>query len=74
MVVSTGLVLQELLQGFSRPKAHNLVVEQFRSLPLIVPDREDHISASELHTRCRRRGVQVGTFDVLLAQTQLSKA
>jgi predicted nucleic acid-binding protein len=68
MVVSTGLVLQELLQGFSRPKAHKLIVEQFRSLPLIVPDREDHIGAAELRTRCRRRGVQVGTIDVLLAQ------
>lgn len=30
MVVSTGLVLQELLQGFSRPQAHNLIVEQSR--------------------------------------------
>jgi predicted nucleic acid-binding protein len=68
MVVSTGLVLQELLQGFSRPKAHNLIVEQFRAFPLIVPDREDHISAAELRTRCRRRGVQVGTIDALLAQ------
>lgn len=68
MVVSTGLVLQELLQGFSKPKGHKLIVEQFRSLPLIIPDREDHISAAELHTRCRRRGVQVGTIDVLLAQ------
>jgi predicted nucleic acid-binding protein len=68
MVVSTGIVLQELLQGFSKPKAHRLIVEQFRALPLIVPDREDHISAAELRTRCRRRGVQIGTIDALLAQ------
>ena len=68
MVVSTGLVLQELLQGFSGPKAHDLIVERFRAFPLIVPDREDHISAAELRTRCRRRGVQIGTIDALLAQ------
>ena len=68
MVVSTGLVLQELLQGFSRPKAHNLIVEKFRAFPLIVPDREDHISAADLRTRCRKRGVQIGTIDALLAQ------
>jgi predicted nucleic acid-binding protein len=68
MVVSTGIVLQELLQGFSKPKAHRLIVEKFRALPLIVPDRQDHISAAELRTRCRRRGVQVGTIDALLAQ------
>lgn len=68
MVVSTGLVLQELLQGFSKPKAHDLVVDQFRALPLIVPDRQNHISAAELRTRCRRRGSQIGTVDALLAQ------
>lgn len=68
MVVSTGLVLQELLQGFSRPKAHKVIVEQFRALPLIVPDRDDHISAAELRIRCRRRGIQIGTIDALLAQ------
>ena len=68
MVVSTGLVLQELLQGFSRPKAHDLIVDQFRAFPLIVPDRQDHISAADLRTRCRRRGVQIGTIDALLAQ------
>ena len=68
MVVSTGLVLQELLQGFSKPKAHDLIVDQFRAFPLIVPDRQDHISAANLRTRCRRRGVQIGTIDALLAQ------
>jgi len=68
IVVSTGLVLQELLQGFSRPKAHSLIVDRFRALPLIVPDRDDHIGAAELRIRCRRRGVQVGTIDALLAQ------
>ena len=68
MVVSTGLVLQELLQGFSKPKAHDLIVDQFRAFPLIVPDRQDDMSAADLRTRCRRRGVQIGTIDALLAQ------
>ena len=67
-VVSTGLVLQELLQGFSKPKAHQQIVERFRSLPLIVPNRDDHVDAADLRIKCRRRGVQVGTIDALLAQ------
>jgi predicted nucleic acid-binding protein len=67
-VVGTGLILQELLQGFSKPKAHQQIIERFRALPLVVPDREDHIGAAELRNKCRRRGVQVGTIDALLVQ------
>jgi len=66
--VVTGLVLQELLQGFSEPKAHAEIVTRFASLPLVVPDREDHILAAELRNACRRKGVQIGTIDAPLAQ------
>ena len=38
---TTGLVLQELLQGFRGPKARDAIVERFAALPMIVPDRED---------------------------------
>lgn len=64
----TGLILQELLQGFTKPKAHRQIIEHFQSLPLLVPDRDDHIHAAELRNRCRRKGVQTGTIDALLAQ------
>jgi predicted nucleic acid-binding protein len=67
-VYCTGLILQELLQGFARPKAHHQIVEHFAALPLLVPDREDHIHAAEMRNRCRRKGVQTGTIDALLAQ------
>ena len=67
-VYCTGLVLQELLQGFSKPKAHKEIVRHFSSLPLLVPDRNDHIDAADLRNRCRRKGVQAGTIDALLAQ------
>lgn len=68
VVVTTGLVLQELLQGFSGPRAQALIVERFAVLPLLQPDREDHIGAAALRNRCRRGGVQIGTIDALLAQ------
>lgn len=67
-VVTTGLVLQELLQGFAGPRARERIVERFSALPLLVPDRRDHIEAAELRNRCRRAGIQVGTIDALLAQ------
>jgi predicted nucleic acid-binding protein len=67
-VFTTGLILQELLQGFRGPRAHTAIVERFSALPFLRPEREDHIAAAELRNDCRRRGVQVGTIDSLLAQ------
>lgn len=68
VVVTTGLVLQELLQGFSGPRAQARIVERFAALPLLQPDREDHVNAAGLRNRCRKAGVQLGTIDALLAQ------
>ncbi|NQW48476.1 MAG: PIN domain-containing protein [Planctomycetes bacterium] len=67
-VVTTGLVLQELLQCFSGPKARAQIIDRFSSLPLVQPDRQDHVDAAAVRTTCRRAGVQIGTIDALLAQ------
>ena len=67
-VYVTGLILQELLQGFAKPKATHQIIEYFKVLPLIVPDRDDHIEAAEIRNGCRRNGIQIGTIDALLAQ------
>ena len=68
IVVTTGLVLQELLQGFAGPRARKDIIERFAALPLLSPDRQNHIDAAELRNRCRSAGVQLGTIDALLAQ------
>jgi predicted nucleic acid-binding protein len=67
-VVTTGLVLQELLEGFNGPKAQEQIVDRFAELAFIVPDREDHIAAASLRNVCRKKGVQVETMDALFAQ------
>lgn len=67
-LITTGLVLQELLQGFAGPKSRELILDRFAALPLLVPDREDHVAAAELRNKCRRSGLQVGTIDALIAQ------
>ncbi len=54
VVVTTGLVLQELLQGFAGPKSRTQIIESFASLPLIQPDREDHVAAADLRNTCRK--------------------
>jgi predicted nucleic acid-binding protein len=67
-LISTGIVLQELLQGYSGPKQHVALLSRFASVPLLPPDRDDHIAAAELRNQCRRAGVQLGTIDALLAR------
>jgi predicted nucleic acid-binding protein len=67
-ILTTGLVLQELLQGFAGAKAHTRLVERFNALRFVEPDRDDHVAAAELRNKCRRAGVQIGTIDALLAQ------
>jgi predicted nucleic acid-binding protein len=67
-LLQRGLVLQEILQGFSGPKARVEILDRFSAVPLLVPDRDDHIHTADLRNRCRRAGIRIGTIDALLAQ------
>ena len=67
-IYATGIVLQELLQGFRGPRAKTRIVARFGALAMIAPVRDDYIDAAELRNECRRRGIQIGTIDALLAQ------
>ena len=68
LIVTTGLVIQELLQGFQGPVQQKKISRDFSLLPVIMPEVEDHVEAAALRNHCRRRGVQVGTIDALLAR------
>lgn len=68
IVVTTGVVLQELLQGFTPPKARAQIIASFAALAMVQPSREDHIAAADLRNACRAAGVQLGTIDALIAQ------
>jgi len=70
-VYCTGIVLQELLQGFSGPVARQQIIEKFAALPMLIPETSDYIAAADLRNQCRRKGVQVGTIDALIAQLSL---
>jgi predicted nucleic acid-binding protein len=66
-ILTTGLVLQELLQGFSGAKDRERILDRFSDVPLLIPDRDDHVRAADLRNHCRRGGIQIGTIDALLA-------
>lgn len=72
-VYTTGVVLQELLQGIRSPSHRSRIVEHFASLPILVPTRNDHTEAADLYDECRRQGIQVGTIDALLARLCISR-
>ncbi len=65
---TTGLVLQELLQGFQGARARDRILGAFSAIPLLVPDRAAYVAAADLRSACRRRGIQVETIDALYAQ------
>jgi predicted nucleic acid-binding protein len=67
-IVSTGLILQECVQGFAGPRARKEIVNRFAALPFLAPVRQDYVDAAELRNMCRRSGVQIGTIEALLSQ------
>lgn len=67
-ICCTGLILQELLQGLRGPKAKAAIVARFDAIPMIIPARQEYIDAAGLQITCRKRGIQVGTIDALIAQ------
>jgi predicted nucleic acid-binding protein len=70
-ILTTGGVLQELSQGFSGPKARDQILDRFSALPLLVPDRADHIEAAALRNYVPPSGVRIGTIDALLAHLSI---
>jgi predicted nucleic acid-binding protein len=65
-VTTTGIVLQELLQGIRGPKQRTRLLELFEPIAFVDPERRDHIRAVEVRNDCRRRGIQLSTIDALL--------
>jgi predicted nucleic acid-binding protein len=66
-VVTTGIIVQELLQGTRGPKQRELLLDRLRAIALVEPGHRDHVRAADVHATCRRRGVQLGTIDALIA-------
>lgn len=72
LVATTGIIIQELLQGFVPEGARAEILRRFSALTTVQPSRDDHIAAADLRNTCRRAGVQLGTVDALIAQLCIS--
>jgi len=68
LLCTTGIVLQELLQGRGlRADTRAAIAERFAGLIHLHPRTEDHERAAEVFARCRAAGMQLGTIDALIA-------
>jgi predicted nucleic acid-binding protein len=72
VVATTGIILQELLQGVVREQVKTQIIDTFGALEYLVPTRDDHIAAAQVRTALRSVGVQVGTIDALIAQLAIA--
>lgn len=74
IVATTGVILQELLQGVVSDQARTQITETFVALEYLAPSRDDHIAAAGVRNTLRAAGVQVGTIDALIAHLAITGA
>jgi len=67
VLVITGPVIFELLQGAKNKKDADLIKEITRGLPLLEVTHEIWLSAGDLYFDLRRKGITIPPSDVLLA-------
>jgi predicted nucleic acid-binding protein len=67
LVTTTGIVAQELSQGVVSDITRVQILDRLSRLRQISVKLDDHLDAAEAFIACRRRGVQLGTVDALIA-------
>lgn len=64
----TGLILQEVLQGFHQSRDRQIIKKEFNKLLFISPTIEDHIKGANIFTECRAKGYTIyKSIDCLIA-------
>jgi predicted nucleic acid-binding protein len=72
IVATTGVILQELLQGVVPERVRTQITDMFAVLEYLAPSREDHVAAAGVRNTLRSAGVQVGTIDALIARLTIA--
>jgi predicted nucleic acid-binding protein len=71
-IVTTGVILLELLRGFVPSQAQQTIRESLGGLDIVEPSWTDYEAAAGLSNTCRRSGVQLSSIDALIAQLAIS--
>jgi predicted nucleic acid-binding protein len=72
IVATTGVIVQELLQGVVPDRARTQITGMFAALEYLTPSREDHLAAAGVRNTLRSAGVPVGTIDALIARLAMA--
>lgn len=72
LVVTTGMILLELLRGFVPRQAQETIRTAFDALEFLEPNRNDYVEAAGIGNSCRRAGVQLGSVGILIAQLAIA--
>lgn len=71
-VATTGVVLQEVLQGARSDREVDVLRHRLGRLPFLRTDKETHVEAARLYRRARARGWVVPAADALIAATAVA--
>lgn len=67
VIFLVGPILQELLDGLRSPADFERLLDALSAFPLLGLDRESYVAAARIRNDCRRRGIQMGQVDALIA-------
>ena len=62
-----GIILQEILSGVASEELFGQLKDHLAAFPMVPVEREDYIGAARLRNDCKKKGVQIGTIDALIA-------
>ena len=66
-VLLVGIVLQELLSGVRTPRQLDRLADRLAPFPIVSLRRSTYVLAATLCNQCRRKGIQAGSIDALIA-------
>ncbi len=72
LVATTGVILQEILQGARTERAFHLLRSRLARLAYLPATKETFVAAAALHRKARGHGMTVPTVDALIASTAIS--
>jgi predicted nucleic acid-binding protein len=71
-VVLTGVILQEILQGFPSAERTKRLADHLAPFPLLVLHRGDYLYAAEIRNKCRAKGLAISTVDAQIAAAAIN--
>lgn len=72
LVATTGIIVQELLDGALPGSTRDLLIERLSGLTYLAPGFADHVAAAHLRNDLRAKGVQLGAVDALIAELAIA--